>query len=347
MGTETIDRDNYLAGHDWVDAATRREFLAIVGAMAMLAACGDDGGTTTDRGDTRTVESSHGPIVIPTNPKRVVAMHDQLVAYAVASLGFGELIAVAARDAADPAVAIRQFGEVPAGFDRLEDIGTYDAPNLEAIARLEPDLIIGLPYEVDPIYEQLRAIAPTVVIDLVAGDRPRFQRQRDLAAVVGVEEEMDDRLNDYGARLEAVRDTISDALDGAAYTYVESFGTGAEDNYVIRSNYAPGLMVLADLGMVPSSTTTAFTEEYNAVSMERLADYDADVIFVGVPVDSELDSGIKTFLDNTVAGRAGQVFTVSRDIWSLEVVEALFASLADIEGFFADHRLVVSGAFAS
>ena len=31
----------------------------------------------------------------------------------------------------------------------------------------------------------------------------------------------------------------------------------------------------------------------------------------------------------------------------LERVEALFASLADIEGFFADHRLVVSGAFAS
>ena len=129
-----------------------------------------------------TVQSSHGPIEIPTNPGRVVAMHDQLVAYAVASLGFDKLIAVAARDAADPAVAIRQFGEVPAVFDRLEDIGTYDAPNLEAIARLQPDLIIGLPYEVDPIYEQLSQIAPTVVIDLVAGNRPRFQRQRDLAA---------------------------------------------------------------------------------------------------------------------------------------------------------------------
>ena len=346
MSTGTIDRCNNVARRDVVDAATRREFLAIAGALAMLVACGDDSDGDAAADGTRTVGSSHGPIVIPTNPQRVVAMHDQLVAYAVASLGFDRLIAVAARDAADPAVAIRQFGEVPAVFGRLEDIGTYDAPNVEAIARLEPDLIIGLPYEVDPIYEQLRAVAPTVVIDLVDGDRPRFQRQRDLAAVVGVEEEMDDRLDDYGARLEAVRDTISDVLDGAAYTYVESFGTGAEDNYVIRSEYAPGLMVLADLGIVPSSTTTAFTDEYNAVSMERLADYDADVIFVGIPEDSELDPHIKTFLDSTVAGRAGQVFTVSRDIWSLEVVEALFASLADIEGFLTDRRFVVSGSFA-
>ena len=99
--------------------------------------------------------------------------------------------------------------------------------------------------------------------------------------------------------------------------------------------------------MVPSSTTTAFTEEYNAVSMELLADYDADVIFIGIPEDSELDPQIATFLDNTVAGRAGQVFTVSRDIWSLEVVEALFASLADIERFFTDQRVVVSGNFTS
>jgi iron complex transport system substrate-binding protein len=343
MSTGTIGRDGF-AGHEVVDVTTRREFLAIVGALAVLAACGDDGGDVEDAG-TRTVPSSHGPIVVPTSPTRVVAMHDQLVAYALASLGFDRLVAVAARDATDPAVAIRQFGEVPAVFGRLEDIGTYEAPNIEAIARLAPDLIIGLPYEVDPIYGQLSAIAPTVVVDLVDGDRPRFQRQRDLAAVVGVEEELDDRLDDYGARLEAVRGKISDTLGGAAYTYIESFGTGAEDNYVIRSNYAPGLMVLADLGMVPSSTTAAFTEEYNAVSMERLGDYDADVIFVGIPEDSELDPTIATFLGNTVAGRAGLVFTVSRDIWSLEVVEALFASLGDIERFFTDRRVVPSGAF--
>lgn len=78
-------------------------------------------------------------------------MHDQPVAYSVASLGFDNLVGVAARDAKDQSAAVEQFGEVPAGFENLTDIGTYSEPNLGAIALLRPDLIIGLSYEVDPI----------------------------------------------------------------------------------------------------------------------------------------------------------------------------------------------------
>ena len=190
---------------DIIDALTRREFLTGLLAAGALTACGSPAGPAKTSSGSRTVDSSHGPVKIPVNPQRVVAMHDQLVAYAVASLGFERMVGVAVRDTSDPAVAIRQFGEVPGVFERLSDIGTYSEPNLEAIAGVKPDLIIGLPYEVDPIYDQLSAIAPTVVIDLVPGDRPAFQRQRDLAAVVGVEDELDERLADYRTRLEAVK----------------------------------------------------------------------------------------------------------------------------------------------
>lgn len=311
------------------DAATRREFLAILAASGLLAACGEDE-PAAPATKTRSVATSHGQVRIPAAPRRVVAMHDQLVGYAVASLGFDRLVAVAARDAGDPAVAIRQFGTVPEGFEGLEDIGTYSEPNLEAIARVDPDLIIGLPYEVDRIYRELTRIAPTAVIDLRKGDRPAFQRQRDLAAIVGVEAELDERLREYRAALESARRRLG-GVAGASYTYLESFGTGAEDNYVIRSRYAPGLMVLEDLGMVPSSTTRRFDEEYNAVSPELLARYDADVIFIGLPEEAKLDRQIARLLRSTTAGRAGRVFTVSRDVWALEVAEALFVSLDDTE----------------
>ena len=50
-------------------------------------------------------------------------------------------------------------------------------------------------------------------------------------------------------------------------------------------------------------------------------------------------------LANTVAGQQGQVFTVSRDIWGFEVVEALFGVLADVERSFDGVEVVVSGAF--
>ena len=330
-------------------AATRREFLGMIAAAGLLVACGDDdssgGAGSGGAGGTRTVETAHGPVDIPVRPQRVVAMHDQLVAYAVASLGFDRLIAVAARDAADPTVAIRQLGDVPPVFERLEDIGTYEAPNLEAIAALDPDLIIGLPYEVDPVYDELSAIAPTVVIDLVEDGRTPFRRQRDLAAVVGVEDELDERLADYETRREAVRAAIGDQLQGAAYTYLESFGAGPEDNWIIRSEFAPGLIVLGDLGAVPSSTTLGLTEEYNGVSLETVATFDADVIFVGLPEEGELDPQLSALLATTTAGRAGQIHTVSRDIWALEVVEALFASLRDVERVFTGATITKSGAF--
>jgi iron complex transport system substrate-binding protein len=273
-------------------------------------------------------------------------MHDQLVAYAVASLGFEDLVAVAARDANDPAVAIRQLGEVPEGFKGLKPIGTYDEPDLEAIATLEPDLIIGLPYEVDKLYAQLKGIAPTVVIDLRKGKRPRFARQRDLARVVGVEPQLDARLAQYDQRRRQLESRLAGA-EGVTYTYLESFGTGAEDNYVVRSRYSPGIMALEDLGLRPSPTTTDYTEEYTAVSPELLSKHDADVIFVGLPEESTLSPKIASLLSTTHAGRNDRVFTVSRDIWGLEVAEALFGVLDDVERHLAGRQIEPAAEFSS
>jgi iron complex transport system substrate-binding protein len=291
--------------------------------------------------------TTHGPVDVPVAPRRVVAMHDQLVAYAIASLGFDRLIAIAGREAHDPAVAIRQFGDVPASFEGLEEVGTYSEPDVEAIARVKPDLIIGLPDEVDKLYAKLTRIAPTVVIDLAQGRRARFARQRDLAAVVGVERALDARLAEYATRLKRARAGRLRGLAGVSYTYLESYGTGAEDNYVVRSPYSPGLMVLADLGLLPSKTTTAYREEFVAVSPELFTKHDADVIFVGVPEDAKLDPRIARLLATTYAGRRNRVFSVSRDIWSLEVAEALFASLDDVERHLGGRTITPSPAFRS
>ena len=332
------------------DDATRRSFLTLAGSLVLLAACGDDSSGGSDEAgsapSTRTVETSHGPVKIPTAPERVVAMHDQLVAYSIASLGFDDLVGVAARDAGDPAAAVEQLGDVPDGFKSLSDVGTYAEPNLEAIAGLNPDLIIGLPYEVDPIYKQLSKIAPTVVIEVPLGrNRPEFDLQRQLAAVVGVEDELDERLEDYEARLAAVRSELDGALEGAAYTSIETYGAGPDDSYVIRSDYAPGLQVLEDLGMVPSTTTTGLKEEYTAVSPESMADFDADVIVLQVPEGGEVDPAITRLLGTTTAGQAGQIVTVSRDIWSVEVVEARFRALQDVVRLFGEADVEVSGDF--
>lgn len=331
------------------DEATRRQFLSMLVAAGLLTACADDEDAdpeaTPSAPSTRTVDSSHGPIEIPIAPTRVIAMHDQLVGYAIASLGFQNLTGVAVRDAGDPAQALRQFGAVPPVFERLTNIGTYETPDLEAIAAARPDLILGLPYEADPVYDKLKAIAPTVIIDLVAGARPPFQRQRDLARVVGVEPAMDARLGEYRAKLAALKEGAAAGLVGAGFTYLESFGTGPEDNYVIRSDYAPGLMVLQDLGLVPSTTTRSITEEYFMISQERLGDYDADVIFIGLPEETEFDPLNIELMKETFAAEHDQIFFVSRDIWGVELVEALFGVISGLEAELTGKDFELSGEF--
>ncbi|MFD2922445.1 ABC transporter substrate-binding protein [Halobacillus naozhouensis] len=47
--------------------------------------------------------------------------------------------------------------------ESTKDVGTRAEPNLEAIARLKPDLIIGAKYRHEAIIEELESIAPTVL----------------------------------------------------------------------------------------------------------------------------------------------------------------------------------------
>ena len=115
----------------------------------------------------------------------------------------------------------------------------------------------------------------------------------------------------------------------------------------MRSRYSPGIMVLEDLGFRPSPTTTGYTEEYTAVSPELLSRHDADVIFVGLPEESTLSPKIASLLETTHAGRNDRVFTVSRDIWGLEVAEALFGVLDDVERHLAGRQIEPAPEFSS
>ncbi|MBO9597394.1 MAG: iron-siderophore ABC transporter substrate-binding protein [Cohnella sp.] len=47
----------------------------------------------------------------------------------------------------------------------VQDVGTRQEPNLEAITALEPDLIVGVKFRHEATYDQLSAIAPTLLFN--------------------------------------------------------------------------------------------------------------------------------------------------------------------------------------
>jgi ABC-type Fe3+-hydroxamate transport system substrate-binding protein len=85
----------------------------------------------------------------------------------------------------------------------ITSVGDTNNLNLEAIAALKPDLILGSQLRVDQLYDQLSQIAPTVL-----SIRPGFPWKENLllaGAALGEETKATELLNDYQRRADAVR----------------------------------------------------------------------------------------------------------------------------------------------
>ncbi len=137
-------------------AMTAAAVLLVAGCASASADPGASGATETESAETaRTVEHARGTTEVPADPQRVVTLEplelDTAVAVGVTPVG----AAVASNVAGIPAYL---------GVDDVEPVGTVPEPDLEAIAALQPDLILGTESRHSKLYDQLSAIAPTVFI---------------------------------------------------------------------------------------------------------------------------------------------------------------------------------------
>ena len=134
---------------------------ALVLASALLAACSSgpaEPAPTATEGATAAgyaVEHARGTAELASAPQRVVTLEpvetDTAVALGVVPVG----AAVLSVEAGVPAY----LGE---DAQAIEVVGTVPEPSLEAVAALEPDLILGTESRHADLYDQLAGIAPTV-----------------------------------------------------------------------------------------------------------------------------------------------------------------------------------------
>ena len=128
-----------------------------ISLLALLTACdsGSRAEETNEGASTHSVEHARGTAEIIAKTDKVVTLEplelDTAVALGVTPLG----AAVASNIAGIPDYL---------GVDGVESVGTVPEPDLEAIAALEPDLILGTESRHSKLYDELDAIAPTVFI---------------------------------------------------------------------------------------------------------------------------------------------------------------------------------------
>src|SRR5690625_1623211 len=107
----------------------------------------------------RQIDTSYGTVSVSGQPERVVVLDEGALDTAL-SVGVQPIAALASRGGSDVAQYLQEYLTEP-----IEIVGTVREPNIEAIFRLRPDLILASSETNEALYKKLSRIAPTVVPD--------------------------------------------------------------------------------------------------------------------------------------------------------------------------------------
>ncbi|MER6132090.1 iron-siderophore ABC transporter substrate-binding protein [Streptomyces sp. NPDC001815] len=282
-------------------------------------------GTTAKAGEfPRTIEHAMGETELKAEPKRVVVLDvgelDNVVSLGVKPVGWAPT---------EGSAGIPSYLKKDAGSPK--DVGTINALNLEAIAGLKPDLILGSELRAAKLYPQLSKIAPTVF-----SIRPGFTWKENYllnAAALDKTAEAKTQLAAYEKKAEALGGEL-----------------GADKPTVTMLRYLPGMIrlyakasfigtILDDVG-IPRPKNQQINDLAAEISPERIDEADADWIFTGVYGDAKKTDRASAE-DNPLwkklgAVKNGQAKDVPDETWYLGLgVTAADEVLDDLEGYLA------------
>ncbi len=312
-----------------------RSLRALVGALlvAGLAACGSTAPAAPEKSAEvfRTVKHAMGETVIPAQPKRVVAL-DQSFVDAVLTLETPVVGYTTYRSIDDSLPDY--LGPVAAEYGKEATVvGTLEQPSLEKVMALKPDLIVSAKVRHEALYDKLSKIAPTVFSETTGAiwkDNVRLMGQ-----ALGKEELAETRIKAYEERAGRIGTAIKEK-EGALPTISVVRFAGEDTVRLYVENSYSGL-VLKDVGF-PRPEGQPVVQDAIAVdiSQERIAELDADRIFVATYPDPASDGPKDKFLKNPLWGKLkGDKHEVSDLTWMSAVgIQGAHAMLDDLAKLF-------------
>lgn len=279
-------------------------------------------GTDAEAGEwPRTIEHAMGETKIEAEPKRVVVLDvgelDNVVSLGIKPVGLAptegspELPSYLRKDAGSP-----------------KNVGTINSLNLEAIAALKPDLILGSQLRAADKYDELSKIAPTVF-----SVRPGFTWKENYllnAAALDRTAEAKEKLAAYAAKADALGKKLG--ADKPTVSMVRYMPDGVVRLYANASFIGT---ILKDVG-VPRPKNQDIEDLAAEISAENIDQADADYIFTGVYGDPKATDKSKAqgnpLWKNLSAVKAGHAYDVPDETWYLGLgVTAADEVLGDLE----------------
>lgn len=296
-----------------------------------IAACGSPGAVPS-AGAFRTVEHAMGETAVPARPHRVVAL-DQSFVDAVLSLRTPVVGYTTYRSIHDGLPAYLR--DVAAVYGReATSVGSLEQPSLEKIMALKPDLIVSAKIRHEALYAKLSQIAPTVFSETTGAAWK--ENLRLMGRALGQEELAETRLKEYAARAAAIGAEIEEKAGEMPTVSVVRFAGEPTTRLYVENSYSG--VVLKDVGFrrperQPRNPAGITVE----ISQERIADFDADHIFVATYPDPSAAGPKRRFVNNPLWGRlSGEKHDVADVTWMSAVgLQGAHAILDDVAAFFA------------
>ncbi|WP_226669583.1 ABC transporter substrate-binding protein [Metabacillus litoralis] len=182
--------------------------------MLILAACGntaDEGKDETTEGtsdapaeETYTIDHAMGSTEITGTPEKVVILTNEGTE-ALLSMGVTPVGAVQSWSG-DP-----WYEHIKDDMKDVQVVGTESDVNIEAIAKLQPDLIIGNKLRQEKVYEQLNKIAPTVFTETLKGEWQ--ENFKVYAKALNKEDEGNKVIEDFENRITEIKESAGDKIN--------------------------------------------------------------------------------------------------------------------------------------
>ncbi|QMV65667.1 iron-siderophore ABC transporter substrate-binding protein [Pseudomonas berkeleyensis] len=215
----------------------------------------------------RTLDSAYGPLKLSGTPQRVVALGDSALD-ATLSLGIQPVGTLASRGGND----VPDYLKTKAG--KITLVGSVREPNLEAILRLQPDLVLASSDLSRELYAKLSLMAPTVVPTGTA-----FQDWRDTymtyAQALGRKEQGQQHIAEIEQRSAELRRRLPQNQEVSVVRW-------NPQGPVIMSSHLFVGQLLNELGLRANELAAAQVQKPHSdvLSLENLSRINADWIFL-------------------------------------------------------------------
>ncbi len=261
----------------WSKRSTWLTLLAAC-SLTLLGACSTNNDSTDSSGSATTsseiattfTDAMGNEVTVPENPQRVIGsyLEDYLV-----SLGVTPVAQWTVGNDSDQAYLQDKLAEVP----RIN----YDLP-FEDVLSFEPDLLLmdsNSMVEGDK-YDQYSKIVPTYVVTN-GEDVTWRERLTDIAKVLHKEEQAAQVETDYDELVAATKETYADQIQGKSIAVLWVVNNSV---FMVSETKSSGQLLYHELGFeVPalvSEISESATADWSAVSLEKLAELDADYLIL-------------------------------------------------------------------